>query len=182
MPRPHRLNVPGGIYHVTSRGNRRQLIFLDDRDHRTFLQLLGGVCDRLGWRCQGYCLMPNHYHAVIETPQPNLSSGMQELNSRYAEGFNRRHGLDGHVFQGRFHSRFVTSQWHLLELSRYLSLNPVRAGVCTHPADWPWSSFPALSGRVRVPPFLAAGVVLDHFGRDRGAACEAFHRFVLDAA
>src|SRR5205085_11255472 len=111
-------------------------IFGDDQDRRMFLGLLGVVLGRLGWRCSSYCLMPNHYHLVAETPQPDLSRGMQELNSRYASGFNWRYGLDGHLFQGRFRSIAVEGEEHFLELARYVVLNPVRAGLCSSPEEW----------------------------------------------
>ena len=180
MPRPPRVNVPGGTYHVTARGNRGHPVFADDRDGVAFFALFGGVVARLTWRCHAFCLMPNHYHAVIETQEANLSAGMQYLNSRYAEWFNRRHRLKGHLFQGRFHSVLVESTRHLLELSRYISLNPVRAGLCVNPAHWRWSSYRAVAGLGPAPPFLAAGIVLEHFGRPPSKARLAFRRFVCD--
>lgn len=178
MPRAPRILVPGGIYHVTARGNRRQAVFADDRDHERFLALLGEVTDRLGWQCHSYCLMPNHYHAVVETPAGDISDGMRRLNSRYAQWFNWRYGLDGHLFQGRFHAVLVESDWHLLELSRYLALNPVRGGLCRLATEWRWSSYRALLELCPPPRFLATERVLDLFGRDPAAARRTFHRFV----
>jgi len=181
MPRSHRHQVPNGVFHVTSRGNRRQKIFLDPDDHLRFLYLLDELTRRRGWRGFGYCLMPNHYHLVFETPAADLSAGMQWLNGRFAQAFNGFHSFDGHVFQGRFHSVLVESDWHLLELSRYLALNPVRAGLCVDPGDWKWSSYAAIAGLERARPFLASHRVLKHFGGTRSAARARFEAFVADA-
>ena len=156
MARRLRITEPNGIYHVTARGNRRQVVFEDDRDRRTFLALLRQVVSRRGWTCHSYCLMPNHFHLVVQTPAADLSAGMQALNSRYAERFNRRHGLDGHLFQGRFHAVAVESDWHLLELARYVVLNPVRGGLSGGPADYPWSSYALSSGISPLQAFLAS--------------------------
>jgi REP-associated tyrosine transposase len=124
--------------------------------------------------------MPNHYHLVVETPEPDLSAGMQWLNGRYAQAFNHRHGLDGHLFQGRFHSLLVESDWHLLELSRYLALNPVKAELCRHPRQWAWGSYPAIAGLVRPRRFLAPDRTLAPFGRTRATARRRFEEFVND--
>jgi REP element-mobilizing transposase RayT len=146
MPRPPRVLVPDGIYHVTARGNRRQRIFLDSEDHLRFLRLFIAIASRRRWRCHGYCLMPNHYHLVVETPDADLSHGMRHLNGAYAKAFNEQHGLDGHLFQGRFHAVLIESTWQFLELTRYLAVNPVAGGLCAHPADWPWGSYAAAIG------------------------------------
>ncbi|HEX2044323.1 MAG TPA: transposase, partial [Gaiellaceae bacterium] len=164
MPRRPRTCVPNGIYHVTSRGNRRQPIFVEQRDHELFLALFAAVRARLGWRCHGYCLMPNHYHLVVQTPGADLSLGMQRLNGEYAQAFNYQHRLDGHVFQGRFHSVAVESDWHLLELSRYLALNPVRAGLAASAAQWRWSSYRILAHGT--PAGFVSDDVLALFGQD----------------
>ncbi len=141
MPRPPRLQIAGATYHVTSRGNRRQAIYHDDYDRRYFLALRDRVIGRYTWRLRAYCLMTNHFHLLIETPQPTLSEGMQRLQCNYAAYFNERHSLDGHVFQQRFGSRLVKTEEHFLEALRYIAFNPVRAGLCEHPSDWRWSSF-----------------------------------------
>ena len=127
MARPLRLEFAGAVYHVTSRGNARQDIVGDDDDRRSFLTLLGHVIDRFGWRCHAYCLMDNHYHLLLETPRPNLSRGMRQLNGRYTQAYHRRHHRGGHLFQGRFKAILVEKDAHLLELCRYVVLNPVRA-------------------------------------------------------
>jgi len=153
MPRSHRLQVAGGIYHITARGNRRQPVFADAEDHLGFLWLLDALARRRGWLGYGYCLMPNHYHLVLETPKADLSAGMHWLNFRYAQAFNHRHAVDGHLFQGRFYSAQVEGDWHLLELFRYLALNPVEAGLCRHPGEWIWSSYAEAVGSARPTAF-----------------------------
>ncbi len=135
MPRPLRVEVPGGTYHLTARGNRRQPIFRSEIDHEVLLDVLARVVRALEWRVRSYCLMPNHFHLVVMIEHPNLSLGMQRLNGRYAQLFNQRYGLSGHLFQGRFHSVLIEREEHLLELARYVVLNPVRAGLCVHPAE-----------------------------------------------
>jgi putative transposase len=181
MPRAPRLQVAGGVYHVISRGNRRQTVFHDDTDYACFIELLETVVRRYGWRCHGYCLMPNHFHLLIETPEPNISEGMQRLNSRYAQWFNRRYGYTGHLFQGRFYGRLVESAYHLLELARYVVANPVRAGLCSHAGEWKWSSYRAVVGEVKRATFLTVGWLLGQFGRDPQRARETFRQFVRDA-
>ena len=178
MARPLRINVPNGIYHVTSRGNRRQPIFLDDPDRELFLGMVAALGVRRHWRCHGYCLMPNHYHLVIETPHADLSPGMQFLNGGYADHFNFRHGTDGHLFQGRFHAVLVESDPHLAELARYLALNPVRAGLAATARAWRWSSYPAIADGRSSPRFVDVQRVLGLFGRDVPRARRAFVRFV----
>jgi REP-associated tyrosine transposase len=180
MPRPHRLGAAGATYHVTARGNRRQDIFREAEDYLRFLSLLDDLAERRGWRGYGYCLLSNHYHLVFETPKPDLSEGMQWLNGRFAQAFNHRHGQDGHLFQGRFHSVLVESDWHLLELSRYLALNPVKAGLCRHPRHWRWGSYAAVAGREAPRTFIAPRRILDLFGQAPRAARARFEEFVND--
>ncbi|MGH3007626.1 MAG: REP-associated tyrosine transposase [Gaiellaceae bacterium] len=178
MPRPPRANVPNGIYHVTSRGNRRQTVFANDLERELFLALLATVSALRSWKCHGYCLMPNHYHLVLQTPNADLSGGMQRLNGEYAQCFNYFHGTDGHLFQGRFHAVLVESDWHLAELSRYLALNPVRAGLAATAREWRWSSYPAMAEGRPSLPFVAAESVLEFFGRDLETARKSFVDFV----
>ena len=115
MTRPLRIEYPGAIYHITSRGNARERIFLEDADRLIFLEVLGSVVKKYNWLCHAYCLMDNHYHALIETPDPNLSLGMRQLNGVYTQSFNRRQSRVGHVFQGRYKSILVQ------KMSIYLS-------------------------------------------------------------
>lgn len=126
---------------MTSRGNRRQAIYHDDDDRRLFMILRDRVVRRCGWRLKAHCLMTNHFHLLVETPAPNLSIGMHQLNSVYASNFNARHHLDGHLFDARFGSSLIETEEHLTETLRYIAFNPVKAGLCDHPRDWPWSSF-----------------------------------------
>jgi REP element-mobilizing transposase RayT len=181
VPRPPRIAPRGGIFHITSRGNRRQDIFLDDDDRRWFLRLLGAAVTRFSWRCHAYCLMDNHVHLLLETHDENLSDGMQWLLGRYAQDFNWRHGYDGHLFQGRFKSRLVESNWHLIELGRYIVLNPVRAKMRATAGDWHWSSYRAAIGAVATPAFLTLDWLLSQFGRDRARARQNYARFVAEA-
>lgn len=178
MPRLPRPLIPDGLYHVTTRGNRGQSIVLEDRDCEFFLFLLGNVVDQLGWKVHAYCLMTNHYHLLIETPDADISVGMQLLNGQYAQGFNRRHAYEGHLFERRFAARVVESDWHLLEVTRYIVLNPVRAGLCSHPAEWRWSSYRATVKRARRPRFLSLEL-LGMFGSNLEGAVAAFEQFVM---
>jgi REP element-mobilizing transposase RayT len=173
--------VPGGVYHVLSRGNARQEIYLDDGDRRRFLATLRSVTERFNVRCHAYCLMGNHYHLLLETPAANLSRAIRQLNGVYAQSFNRRHDRTGHLFQGRFESRLVEKEAYLLAVSRYVVLNPVRADLVSHPSEWMWSSYRAQIGWDQSPPFLTTDWILSHLGTtDRRKAQEAYRRFVQD--
>lgn len=178
MARPLRIEFSGAVYHVTARGNAGQPVFADKEDRATFLGALGEAVARFGWLCHAYCLMDNHYHLLLETPQPNLARGMRQLNGIYTQRFNRRHDRAGHLFQGRYKAILVEREAHLLELCRYIVLNPVRAGLTRGPGKAPWTSYRATLGQVAPPPFLTVDWVLDQFGPDRAAAQEAYRRFV----
>ncbi|MEQ1758016.1 MAG: transposase [Vicinamibacterales bacterium] len=164
MPRQLRIQTPGLTRHVMSRGNGRMPIFLDDCDYRQFTYLLGDSLSRWGIRCWNYCVMPNHYHATIEPALPNISQAIRQLNGAYGQWWNRRHGRVGHVFQGRFKDQVVDRDGYLLALSRYVVMNPVRAGLAKRPEDWPWSSYRATVGHTLVPAFLDASATLRLFG------------------
>jgi putative transposase len=140
MPRKPRVEIAGGIYHVVSRGNRRQIVFRCDGDRRLFLSELERAVVRHRWRSLGYCLMENHYHLVVETPEPNLGRGMRDFLSRFVQTANRRHGIDGHMFKERFRSVLVENDRQFACLLRYVALNPVQAGLCSDPLAWRWSS------------------------------------------
>ena len=178
MPRPPRIPVPGAYYHVYTRGNRQGAIVADEDDAAEFLRIGGDVVRRLEWRCIAYCLMTNHYHLLIQTPRDDLSAGMQALNGRYARAFNRRHACSGHVFERRFGCVVAESQWHLLWLCRYVVLNPVRAGLCRHPAHWKWSSYRASAGRSACGPGLDVHRLLALFGSDPERARAVYRMFV----
>jgi REP element-mobilizing transposase RayT len=161
------------------RGNRKQPIFLADGDHVLFLERCRKVFVRRSWIVHSYCLMPNHYHLVLETPSADLSAGMQEINGAYAQWFNRNHGFVGHVFQGRFKAVIVESDGHLLHLTRYIATNPSRAGLCSTPALWPWSSYTNLVSDAPGPlPFSSK--LISFFGQDEQRARVALRQFVED--
>lgn len=174
MARPLRIEFAGGIYHVTSRGDRREDIFLDDGDRQRWLALLGQVCDRFDWRCHAYCLMGNHFHIVVETVQAGLSSGMRQLNGVYTQWHNRVHGRVGHVFQGRFKAILVQRDSYLLELARYVVLNPVRAGLCALPHEWLWSSYNATIASRPAPHWLHTSWLLAQFGAEPARSRRAY--------
>ncbi|MEO8341649.1 MAG: transposase [Nitrospirota bacterium] len=180
MARPLRIEFSGAVYHVTSRGNARQDIVVDDRDRVQFFAVLVHVVDRFGWLCHAYCLMDNHYHLLIETPNPNLSLGMRQLNGRYTQMYNRRHERVGHLFQGRFTAILVEKEAHLLELCRYVVLNPVRAKMVAHPRQWGWSSYRATVGDTKAPAWLTTDWVLGQFGQREGVAQKQYRAFVAE--
>ncbi len=178
MARPLRLEFPGALYHLTARGNRQEDIFLDDSDRQTFLDLLAKEIRQQHWRLYAYCLMGNHYHLLIETPEGNLVAGMRRLNGVYTQAFNRRHERVGHVFQGRYKSILVDKDAYLLELVRYIVLNPVRARMVKRVEDWPWSSYRATAGKVAAPDWLNAQWVWRQLGDDAASGQRAYRRFV----
>ena len=181
MARPLRIEYAGALYHVTSRGDRREAIYLDDGDRLYWLALLGKICARQNWRCYAYCLMDNHYHVLIETVDGRLSEGMRQLNGVCTQWHNRAHDQVGHLFQGRFKAILVQRDAYLLELARYVVLNPVRAGLVARPEDWPWSSYRAmLSGSA--PPWLHAKWLLSQFGGGHYAAKTCQTAKAADAA
>lgn len=144
--RPPRFEIADGIYHVTSRAARQQLLFRDDLDREAFLSVLGTSVHRAGWICLDYCLIGTHYHLVLQTPEPNLALGMKRLNWLYSRTFNARHKTKGHLFEARYHSEFVQTSEHLVRTHRYVALNPVKAGLVRSPRDWHWGGYRALVG------------------------------------
>jgi putative transposase len=180
VARALRLLFPGAIYHVWSRGNERRAIFRSDDDRHEFLAWLASSVERYGVICHGYCLLDNHYHGLIETPRPNLSDAMRHLNSCYTSAFNRSHSRVGHLLQGRYKSRLVEQGDYLLELVRYIILNPVRTTppMAPRPEDWPWSSYRALLGLVERPSWLTTAWVLGQFGGDLETARDQLRAFV----
>ena len=157
MARPLRTDFPGALHHVYLRGVDRTAIARDDLDYQRFVELLEGAAARTGFECHGWCVMPNHYHLLLGSPDGTLSRGMHWLNGTYARLFNKRHDRTGHLFQGRFGSRVIESNGDLLGLVRYLALNPVRAGLVDRPEEWAWSSFSHLMEPVSAPSFLRSG-------------------------
>ena len=180
MARPLRLQFPGALYHVTTRGNAKNAIFLDDLDRFRFLDSLGKAITRCGWLCHAYCLMDNHYHVLIETPDGNLARGMHFLNGDYTNRFNKCHEHVGHIFQGRYKAILIHRDSHLLELCRYIVLNPIRAGIVSRPGQYRWSSFSATMGRTGGQPWLSTAWILAQFSDDVTLARARYARFVID--
>ncbi|MFT6916266.1 MAG: putative transposase [Motiliproteus sp.] len=178
MARPLRIEFAGALYHVTARGNAKKDIYQDDVDREIFLELLGNCCERYGWLCHAYCLMSNHYHLLIETSKPTLSKGMKYINGTYTQSYNRLHQRTGHVYEGRFKAILVERDSYLLELARYIVLNPVRAQMVHAAQDWPWSSYRATVGLTEPGCWLKIDWVLSGFGRDRKSAGEYYRKFV----
>lgn len=178
MARPMRIDFPGALFHLTSRGNEKKRIYRDDQDRSKFLSILRQVHDRFHWHIYAYAMMPNHFHLLIELTEANLSRGMRHLNGVYTQAFNRRHHRAGHLFQGRFQSILVDKDSYLLELSRYISLNPVRAGLTQRAEDWPWSSYRATAGLVTPPAWLSVEWLLANFDSDGKIACTMYRSFV----
>lgn len=180
MARPLRIEYPGAVYHITARGNARAKIYTDAADRVAFLAILGAVIRKYHWLCHAYCLMDNHYHLLVETPEGNLSRGMRQLNGVYTQGFNRRHRRPGHVFQGRFKGILVDKDHYLLELARYVVLNPVRAGTVDRPGAWPWSSYAETAGLRSAVGFLTMDWVLGCLGSKRGTTRTRYRQFVAE--
>ena len=179
MARPLRIEYPGALYHITSRGNAGQKIFRSDKDRSVFLQLLGTVIERFHWLCHAWCFMDNHYHLVIETPEGNLSRGMRQLNGIYTQKYNGKYHKTGHIFQGRFKAILVDKDSYLLELCRYVALNPVRAHMIEKPEDFRWSSYRSTAGFDKAPPFLVVDWLLAQFSSNRKRAESLYREFVL---
>ena len=177
MGRRPRIDHPGAFHHVTARGNAKADIFLTSRDAEVFLATFGDVVRDRRWSCFAYCLMPNHYHLLIETHEANLSVGMHALNAAYARMFNVAHDRVGHVFQQRFHAEAIGRDEHMLEALRYIVLNPVRAGLSETPDVWRWSSHGAMTGACPAPRWLARDRALQQFGPGGVAA---YRRFVAE--
>jgi putative transposase len=180
MSRPLRIEFPDALYHVTSRGDRREDIFEDDEDRLAFLLALGQVVAQFNWLCYAWCLMDNHYHLLVQTPDSNLSKGMRQLNGVFTQTSNRRHKRVGHLFQGRFKAILVDSDAYLLELARYIVLNPVRTGMVARAQDWPWSSYRASMGLAPTQAFLCVDGLLAQFAMRRSTAQTRYAQFVAD--
>jgi REP element-mobilizing transposase RayT len=178
MGRPLREFAAGEAYHLYSRGSNRQAIFRFDSDRVDFLDCLSRVVRRHRLACLAYCLMPNHFHLVVQTPDGELSDAMKSLNGRYSLRFNRRYRRDAHLFKNRFGAVHLSSEAHLLWTLRYTVRNPVRSGLCGDPGEWPWSSYRATVGDVSPPPFLALRRLLSYFGDSPESAVSRYREFV----
>lgn len=177
MPRPPRVQLEGGIYHVYARGAVKQTIFADNRDRRKYLETLWRVIGQTSWRCLGYCLMGTHMHLLIETPTPNLAKGMQRLQGAYAHAFNRRHAKAGHVFGARYGATLIKNDPHLWVTVSYIDRNPVEAGFCKTPAGWPWGSHAAIAAGV-TPPCVDVPRLLSFFSAMGGDPRERYLQYV----
>lgn len=179
MARPIRIEFAGALYHVTSRGDRKEDIYIDDIDRECFLQLLQQITNDYNWLVHAYCLMDNHYHLLIETPDGNLSKGMRQLNGVYTQMTNRYHGKVGHVFQGRYKAILVQKERYLLELARYIVLNPVRARMVRSAKDWPWSSYHRTAGGINTNDYwITTEWLLSAFSQQLGDAQKHYRAFV----
>jgi len=182
MARPLRLEYPGAVWHVTSRGNNREDIYRDDEDRLMFLSIFAEAVRRYRWIVHAYTLMTNHYHLIIETPEVTLSRGMKWMNGKYAQWFNRRHGRSGHLFQGRFKGFLVEKERYLMALIRYVALNPVRAQMVDRPEQYRWSSYRATAGLEEPPPWLTTDWALTLFGADLIAQQQGYREYVDEGA
>lgn len=181
LPRPLRLEYPGAFWHVYNRGVERRDIVLCDPDRRSFVDLLAATQRQFRWRIHAFVLMTNHYHLLIETPEPTLSRGMQKLDGDHAGWFNRVHRRVGPLWQGRFRAHLVDKESYLLELARYVVLNPVRAGMVASPGEWPWSSYRSTAGISAPPPWLETETILERFDPwDRTTAMSLYREFVME--
>ncbi|MDA0185222.1 transposase [Solirubrobacter phytolaccae] len=177
MPREARAEYEPGLYHVYARGNRKQDIFVDDRDRRRYLALLAAVIGRTEWMCLSYCLMGNHIHLLVETRQPNLGAGMHRLQGQYAQYFNRRHGLSGHLFQDRYDAVPIGSDPQLWVAAAYVARNPVAAGLCRKATDYLWSSHADVVYGCS-PDWLAGDRLVSYFSTAGGSGLERYAAFV----
>ena len=178
MGRVHRPQIAGGFYHVISRGNTRSSIFKDTGDYVAFLRQLEKTVERFEWLCHGFCLMPNHDHLIVETPEPNLGAGMQVLNLSYARFFNWRYRRVGHVFQGPYRCVHIRREEQLVQTARYVALNPVRAGLVPNPEAWPWTSYRATAGLEPAPAFLQVDRIRGYFRSAGSDGTKEFRAFV----
>jgi len=180
MTRPLRIEYPGAVYHITSRGNKKMSIYESDEDRVVFLKVLARIARKHHWKCYAYCLMSNHYHLLIETTHGNLSVGMRDLNGIYTQKYNTRHDTVGHIFQGRFKAFLIEKEAYLFEVARYIVLNPVRAGIVKAPQKYRWSSYLATAGLDFAPSFLDVDDLLKNFGNKRATSQKQYTEFVLD--
>lgn len=178
MARPLRIEYPGAFYHVINRGNNQENIFKNDRDKEKFLEYIEKAAERFSIIIHTYCLMSNHYHLLVETPEPNLSVAMQWINVSYATYFNRKQDRHGHLFQGRFKAILVDADAYLKHLSRYIHLNPVRAKMVSTPSEYVWSSYSFFIGSQKSPEYLQTGWLLTDFGKNKKEARQNYKEFV----
>ena len=182
MSRKRRDQRSGVVYHVTARGNVRQDIYLGDEDREVFLGLVSDSCELEHLICHAYCLMGNHYHLLVETPEANIGSAMHRINGLYANRFNRLYGREGHVFERPYRAWIMHGGGRELRAARYIVRNPVRAGLCASPEVWPWSSHAALIGLADCPAFLSTDRLAAWFETDEHEARARYRSFVESGA
>lgn len=180
MARPLRIEYPGAFYHVTARGNEQKDIFKSKRDREKFLSYLEAATDRYGAVIHTYCLMNNHYHLMLETPLGNLSQIMKHINSSYTAYYNVKRKRAGHLLQGRYKAILVDADAYATELSRYIHLNPVKAGIVATPEEYPWTSYPSYTGDTSTPRWLKTDFILGYFGNRDTTARKQYRQFVHD--
>jgi putative transposase len=180
MARRLRIQASGATYHVITNATFGRRLFVENDDRRWFGYRLEDVALRFEWSCKSYCLLGTHYHLLITTPKPNLAEGMKRLNGMHAQAFNDRHGQFGRLLRDRYHTEMIESEGHFFAVLRYIAWNPVRAGLCDHPADWRWSSYPAAIGLAPPPPFLDLDGLLKLFGQDRSIARARLRELIED--
>jgi len=180
MARPLRIELEGSFYHITSRGNEKKPIFLDDQDRIELYALLSKAHKRYGFIFHAHCLMGNHYHLLIETPLKNLSIGMRQINGEYAQRFNRKYHREGHLFQDRFKSIVIEQERYFLVLARYIVLNPVRACIVDSPEKWKWSSFSETAGLKQEEEFSTSELILSQFSTYYDKARIQYQKYILE--
>ena len=178
MARPLRIEYSGAFYHITSRGNERKAVFKSERDREKLLSYLGSATERYAAIVHVYCLMDNHYHLLMETPAGNLSQIMHHINGAYTTYFNAKRERSGHLFQGRYKAILIEADEYAKELSRYIHLNPVRAGMCAHPEEYPWSSCRYYTVETKVPDWLQRGLILGYFGQNLSDSMKPYQDFI----
>jgi len=178
MARPLRIEYSGAFYHITSRGNERKAVFKGNRDRERFVSYLESATERYGAVVHVFCLMDNHYHLFLETPRGNLSQIMHHINGAYTTYFNVKRDRSGHLFQGRYKAILVDADEYAVELSRYIHLNPVRAGIVPNPEEYKWSSCQYYTGKLTPPEWLKGNLILGYFGNKRKSACKRYRDFV----
>jgi len=178
MARPLRITYPGAFYHITSRGNERKAVFKSRKDREKFLEYLESATKRYEALIHAYCLMDNHYHLLMETPSGNLPRIMAHINSAYTTYFNNKRDRSGHLFQGRYKAILVEADEYAKELSRYIHLNPARAGIVELPMEYEWSSYSYYIGKRKAPEWLHMGFILGYFGRKISDSQKNYEKFV----
>ncbi len=179
MARPLRIEYEGAVYHVVSRGNDGQRVFKESSDYELFMNSLKNLCERYNIIFYGYCLMSNHYHLLFETPDGNLSSFMRQVNGIYTQKYNKKYQKKGHLFQGRYKAMLIQKEGYLIEVLRYVVLNPVRAKMVEKVCDYEWSSYKGtLRGDKYLGMYLDKKFLLKQFGMKEKEACAEYRRFV----